>query len=264
LLIAFAKQAAYDNCYPYSSKKGDPVMKTKLRTHLRTVFLFVKNNPHVWLALWVPLYLVMFFAAEAIVSPDAPYYVSYLPIDDKIPFIEYFAIPYVMWFPFLVLPGLYFMIFDGQYFKRYMCFLIIGFTGSIIFCVLFPNGQNLRPEVFPRDNFCSRLVSALYAADTNTNVLPSMHVIGCAAVCSAVLRCPSIRQKWVKAVCVALAVLICSATVFIKQHSFLDIYTALIVCIPIFLLVYGRDMLKTAQKRKARKPQKIFDKRQVL
>lgn len=198
--------------------------------------LFVKGNPHIWLALLLPFYLILFFAAEQYVSPDKPYWVSYMPIDDKIPFLEWFILPYCLWYPFLVAIGLYLIFRDGKGFSRYMAFLMIGFCSTLLFCVIVPNGQDLRPTEFARENVFTWMVGRIYAADTNTNVFPSMHVIGSIGGVIAIFRCKELH-KW-RLPGLILAFFICISTVFVKQHSFLDIIGGLIWCVPLWLGVY--------------------------
>ena len=48
--------------------------------------------------------------------------------------------------------------------------------------MIWPNCQLLRPSVVDTSTLCGWLVNAIYSADTPTNVLPSMHVVGCMAV----------------------------------------------------------------------------------
>lgn len=76
-----------------------------------------------------------------------------------------------------------------------MLYIGLGFGGSIIFCMLFPNGQDLRPTDFQQNDCFIWLVKRIYAADTNTNVIPSMHVIGCAALALACFDAPRLRPK---------------------------------------------------------------------
>ena len=140
----------------------------------------------------LPAYLCLFFLAERLVVDH--YWASYLPLDDKIPFCEWFALPYVMWYPFLVIPGLIFLLKDGEAFRKYMLYIGLGFSSAVIFCLLFPNGQDLRPAAFPRENFCTEILRWIYSADTNTNVCPSMHVIGCCGAALAVHRQAALRS----------------------------------------------------------------------
>ena len=193
------------------------------------------EKPKYWLALYVPVYLILFAVAEHVVTTD--YYVSWVPLDDAIPFCEYFVVFYCMWYPLLFAAGFYLMFTDGKRFNRYMYFLAIGFTGSLLFCLIFPNGQDLRPDPMPRENFFTWLLSLIYAADTNTNVIPSMHVIGCFAASAGLLSSPNARRgiAWGS---VILGAAVCASTVFVKQHSILDVYIALIVCVPLYLLLF--------------------------
>ena len=76
-----------------------------------------------------------------------------------------------------------------------MVFLGLTLYTTLILYVLFPNRQDLRVPVFSRDNLFTRLVAIIYSQDTNTNVCPSIHVIGSAAVAFAAWRCPRLRRR---------------------------------------------------------------------
>lgn len=183
-----------------------------------------KKWSHLIYAAILPAYLALFFLAERLVVDH--YWVSYLPLDDKIPFCEWFALPYVAWYPYLVIPGLIFLLRDGEAFRRYMLYIGLGFSSAVLFCLIFPNGQDLRPATFPRENFCTEILRWIYSADTNTNVCPSMHVIGCwGTVLAEHYALPKQRRGWMIPIA-ALALLICASTVFVKQHSILDIFVA--------------------------------------
>ena len=187
------------------------------------------------LTLYVPVDLALFFFAEAVV-PTEGYWVSYLPLDDKIPFWEGGILFYDLWYPFLVGTGFFLLLRDKPAYRRFLYFIIISFTASIIFCILFPNGQNLRPEQFARDNLLTRLVGGIYAVDTNTNVFPSIHVIGACICAAAWFDSPSLRRfRWGAAL---LAALICISTVWVKQHSVLDILGGLAVFLPLYMIIY--------------------------
>ena len=90
------------------------------------------------------LYLVLFYIAEHVVTDH--YWVSYLPLDDKIPFCRYFIIPYCMWHPLLFAMTLYLMWYDVPAFKRFMVYIGLGFGGSILFCLAFPERAGSAPH----------------------------------------------------------------------------------------------------------------------
>ena len=210
---------------------------------------FLKKHKHYYALLLVPLYFICFFAIEKIIVDD--YYVCYLPfLDDLIPFCEWFAIPYVLWYPYMVAVGVTLLIYDSKEFMRFIILLMGSMHLCLVICVFFPNGQNLRPETFARDNVLTRLMATLYAADTNTNVLPSMHVIGSLATNAGVWRSKHkiLRTPYVKTASLVLCILICLATCFVKQHSALDGIAAIILFVPLYLLIYKYDLLYRKKK----------------
>ena len=204
----------------------------------------IANSPcwqryHHWLyALVLPVYLVLFFVAEHIVGPDSAYTVIEHPLDALIPFCEWFYIPYVLWYPFMVSVGFYLAFNDGAGFKRYMTYIGITFIAAVGLFILFPNGQELRPDLdtLGRDNLFIRAIRVLYIADTNTNVCPSLHVVGSMAAVFGIFHHPRLRKTvWMPIGGIILAVLICLSTVFLKQHSVIDVF----VGIPYGLLLSG-------------------------
>lgn len=223
---------------------GSLLMSSRNRKILSRAVL--SEYRHAWyLLIWVG-YLALFYLAEQIVTTD--YYVSWLPLDDKIPFCRYFIIPYCMWHPLLVLMTAYLFFFDVPAFKRFMRAIALGFFPTLLFCLLVPNGQELRPAEFAQEDIFTWLVRCIYAADTNTNVIPSMHVLGCAALSLACADCQRLRARRLHFVMLPLGVLISISTVFVKQHSVLDVLTALPLCALMWLLIYRPHRKKPQDK----------------
>ena len=54
-----------------------------------------KKYRHCLLLLYIPVYAVWFILLEKHVTEH--YWVSYVPLDDKIPFVPAFVLAYVMW-----------------------------------------------------------------------------------------------------------------------------------------------------------------------
>ena len=195
---------------------------------------------HVKLLLFWPLFGIMFSFVERFYHVGS-YYVMHCAFDDVIPFCEWFLIPYLFWFVYLIGTLVYTFFFDVPAFKRMMRFIICTYTITMVIYLLFPTCQNLRPEVFPRDNALTRFIGWFYTFDTNTNVCPSLHVIGSAAALFALRDGPRLRKRaWWQAASVLLALCISLSTVFMKQHSILDVLCALPVCALGWWLCYGR------------------------
>lgn len=171
--------------------------------------------------LWLPFYLLGFLALERL--SNRGYWATQLPIDARIPFCEWFVIPYCLWYPFLIAVGLYLLYRDREAFRRYMLFLGSTFLLSELVWLVLPSGQDLRPAVFPRENPLTALIAGLYRVDTNTNVFPSVHVVGSVGAALALWDCRGLEsRKHLRRGAAALAAAICLSTVFIKQHAVLD------------------------------------------
>mgnify|MGYP004485832049 FL=1 len=202
---------------------------------------FVRKDDRFPYLLLIPIYYIGFWLEESLIQSN--YRVSYLPLDDKIPFLEGFIIPYILWLPFLCACGLYLFCRDRDGYKKFMTLFAVSFYTTLLLYALFPNGQDLRPEAFPRDNLLTRFIAnVVYKADTNTNVCPSLHVIGAMNVCYAVFHCKSLRKPRIRVLTVCSAILISISTVFVKQHSILDIFLAIPFSLLCYLLCYPLDL----------------------
>lgn len=198
------------------------------------------NEPayrHLWMLLFWPAYGLSFYALEWIIPQDS-FHVMYHPLDDEIPFCELFVIPYVFWYLFMVFGVVYTLFADVPAFKRLMKFLFITFGGSTVFFALYPTCQNLRPEVFPRDNVLTQIMGFLYTIDTSTNVCPSLHVCGSIGAGLGIADTRRFSSRGWKAAIWIITALICVSTVFVKQHSVLDLFWGVVVSAAAWGIVY--------------------------
>ena len=201
---------------------------------------FFKERQCVWLALYVPLFTAAFFMVERLVPESVHFWATNTWIDAYIPFNEHFVILYDLWFPVMMLAGLFLLVADPLRFKYFMYYIMIGFTFCLIFYLIVPNGQTLRPDVFPRENFYTDMVKWIYDHDTCTNVLPSMHVYGIVGAALAFIELDELKThwKWVKPFTVIMAILITASTCYIKQHTVLDIAAALALSAIVYAIVF--------------------------
>ena len=185
-------------------------------------------------------YLVTFFFIE---SRNVSIHIIHTKFDDYIPFCEYFIIPYVLWYLYVAGTVLYLGLTDksGKEYYRFIINMALGMIIFVIVSFLYPNGQDLRP-VFASDNIFKWLVNMLYTIDTPTNILPSLHVY--ASVACDIALCKNLQFKkhpswrWVSHI---LTILIILSTIFLKQHSIIDIITALFFNLVLYLLVYRKS-----------------------
>lgn len=200
-------------------------------------FLGRKENRYLRYALVLPAYLIAFALIEALIPVEAckP---TYLPLDDKIPFLEGFILPYMVWFPMILAMAGYLLWFDHEGFKRYMTYLGVTLFTVLLLYVLFPNRQDLRPTEFPRENLLTRVVAIVYSQDTNTNVCPSIHVVGSFAVAFAGWNCKRLRKPLPQIAIWLFTFLVAVSTVFVKQHSALDVLLAVPFSLAAYPIVY--------------------------
>lgn len=198
---------------------------------------FILKYRHAWVLLYAFIYMPWFTYLEKTVTKD--YYLIHSPLDDYIPFIEYFIVPYLFWFAFMLITGLYFFFTDKTEFYRLAAFLCTGMTLFLIICTIFPNGQHLRPTSFERDNLFVDLVKMVYEKDTPTNVLPSIHAFNSIGICIAVAHSKSLKQhKRLRYLAYSIASLIILSTVFLKQHSITDVIAAVVMAAVIYPFIY--------------------------
>ncbi len=197
---------------------------------------------HLLLLLGWVVYFALYVLTERLFPAENCKYLMHSALDDIIPFCEWFVIPYVFWYALIVVSLLYFLLYNVDSFKRLQIFIMITQAVAMAIYIAFPNWQDLRPDLtqLGRENPLTQLVGLLYAADTETNVCPSLHVAYSLGIASVWLKEKTASRPW-KAFVVVAVVLICLSTAFIKQHSVLDIFAALPLGLLAEGLVYGRD-----------------------
>lgn len=208
---------------------GSYLMRTDLRK---------KEYRHLWLLLYWPLYTVGFFLFE--LALPLTFHPIHCVLDDYIPFCEWFIFPYYWWFALLVGATLYTALCNTEVFYRFIWFIIASYTIALVCYALYPSCQELRPEVYPRDNAVTHLVQALHAFDSNENVCPSVHVLGAFGACVAGLQCRRFSGGWGRLILWLSMITVILSTVFIKQHSIIDVLVALAICGVLYPFTFGR------------------------
>ena len=190
---------------------------------------------------WVG-YFILYFLTENLISYEKCYSV-HCALDDVIPFCEFFVIPYVGWYLLIIISFIYFAFYNPENFKNMSKYIIITQIIAMIIYIVFPNRQDLRPEVFVRDNIFTDIMGTLYRIDTCTGVCPSLHVAISIGIASTWLR-EKTASKGCKTGIVVFCSLVCISVAFVKQHSVLDIFAAIPVCIIAEYLTFLRPKFK--------------------
>lgn len=196
---------------------------------------WLAENRHAYiLPIAMVAYLLLFFGLDFF--GREPEYILHSRLDDMIPFNEWFAIPYFLWFAVFPLSLLAFLLLDKEDFLELSFVVFVGAAFSFAAYVLLPNGLELRPEVLPRENLLSSLMQLIWLIDSPNNVCPSLHVSISTAVALVTLRSRKLAGRWcLKSAVVLLMALICVSTLFVKQHSAWDLLAGVVLSVLLFL-----------------------------
>ena len=190
------------------------------------------------LAGWI-VYFSMYFITENLIPAERCHPI-HCALDDLIPFNEFFVIFYVGWYFLIFGSLLYTLLYKVENFRRLQIYIMVTQAVAMLCYVLWPSRQDLRPEVFARDNALTQLMVFIYSFDTNTGVCPSLHVGYSFGVLSVAWKDRDV-PGWGKALLLLVVIMICLAVCFVKQHSALDVVAALPLCLLAECVTFGRS-----------------------
>jgi membrane-associated phospholipid phosphatase len=200
---------------------------------MKKIILFIKDNNHfLYLLVFIPLIVCFSLCGKYI---EAKYFMHCF-IDDHIPFVSVFVIPYLFWFAYMAIVFLYLGVKSKQDFIKLLIFTSLGMSISYLVFILHPSGQSLRPLIEPKGIF-SLLVKFIYWIDPPINVCPSIHVLNAIGVHIALVNCNYVKGK-IKIYSFISMSLICVSTMFIKQHSFIDVIWGSVLALILYICIY--------------------------
>lgn len=206
--------------------------------------LLIKNTYKKYkhfLSLTIFLFLTLWFAY--LKKTIIPEHIMYFYLDSQIPFLKEFVVAYYFWFAYMAIGFLYLGFVSKRDFYRMELFLSLGMTISFIIFILYPNAQFPRPSV-PGNDVFSWLVNFIYDHDGTNNVFPSIHVCNAIGVHISLINCYELKDKTLlKSLSFVVALSICASTVFIKQHSIIDVVGGVILATIIYIFIYQTPKL---------------------
>jgi len=172
------------------------------------------------------------------------FYLISSPLDDYIPFCEWFILPYITWYFYIAAVLIYMATKSKKEFLRANGMVMGCMLASILISTVLPNGlyESIRPnfETLGRDNILIDMVKYMYNIDSPPRVvMPSMHASVATALFVVMLKAKALSGKIaLKIVSFTLSTLIVLSIVFTKQHSVLDGVAGLLLVVPIYFVVY--------------------------
>ena len=187
---------------------------------------------------WAVFFLLYVLTENLI--PAERCHLIHAPLDDRIPFCEWFVIFYVGWYGLIAFSLGWFALYRVDSFRKLQTYIILTQLVAMAVYILYPSYQNLRPEVFPRENLLTAVVGLLYRIDTPTGICPSLHVAISVGIGEVWLREKGINP-WLKAGIALFCLGVCLSVAFIKQHSVIDIAAAVPLCLVAEWFVFFRN-----------------------
>jgi hypothetical protein len=157
-------------------------------------------------------------------SGDARILVTF--IDDKIPYVKYFIVPYNLWYPFLLTSLVYLCYKSRGIFYKTVIAVDAGMICCYVVYLLFQTTVP-RPQLIGED-FFTKLVGLTYKLDQPYNCFPSIHVLTSYLLIKGFKRSISV-DKLIRNIIYGGSITIIFATLFVKQHVVLDIASAVVL-----------------------------------
>lgn len=203
-------------------------MKLKLTNAIKTY----------WLPFTLSVFLLIFHATTYFLAKFTPVEAVVVggKLDDIIPFLPFWVIFYVLWYPLLIFVPCYIYKYDRGKFYTYIIIKFVIDVVSFFIFIFYPTIFN-RPELVVNGPF-TWVLNIIYMNDTPAmNCLPSMHCTTCFTSIYTIVKSNKIPKKC-KVLFSIIFVLIVLSTLFVKQHAIIDVITALILTIIVSFLIY--------------------------
>lgn len=152
-------------------------------------------------------------------------------LDNSMPFIKEFIVPYIIWYAFIFFTLAYLCYKDKETFYITVVSYNLGLIASYITFFLFQTHVP-RPELSGNDIF-TKLVMIIYGNDQPYNCFPSIHVLTSFLMVKAIMA-SKCKNKTNLSIIWTLSVLIILSTLFVKQHVILDAVSGIIYADLIF------------------------------
>lgn len=157
-----------------------------------------------------------------------------IDLDEKIPFVPAFIIPYLIWYPFIIGMLIVFLVKKRIVYYRTLLALCSGLIMCYITFHLFQTTVP-RPTIDGHGVLYS-LVRLVYQTDGPYNCFPSIHVLTSYLMLKGMSDCPNmLRTSRILVIITSWSITI--STVFVKQHVLLDIAGAIFLAEMLYFVI---------------------------
>ena len=148
------------------------------------------------------------------------------PVDDKIPFLPWTVLPYCFWFPLIAFYPLAIFQTDPYSYCGYLMTMVVEIVLSVVCYLVYPTSFQ-RPV--PPDGFWGNFMKFIYHGSyRGLNCAPSLHCSSCFLVIYVSCTCMGMNLG-IRIFTILIAVMIVLSTLTTKQHTLIDVLTAVLL-----------------------------------
>ena len=204
------------------------------------VFMKLKNKKILMLILFLFIYQTSLY----LIAKITPIEINVVgnAIDNKIPFIPQFIFAYISWYVMLFLVPYIFYKTNPKSFNKYYITTFLCITIGLFIYFFYPTTMYRADIEFK--SISEYLVNIIYKMDTPAlNCLPSMHCVISFIFIYVSLTEKNLNIKY-KVLLTIWSLLVIVSTLFVKQHVLVDVISAFILSLIVFVLVSNIKYLK--------------------
>lgn len=180
--------------------------------------------------LMIPIVNILY---ELLDNKKRGYYILVTGADKRIPFIKWFVIPYVLWYPFIIICMIYFVQKSRKIYFRTLFSLVSGYL--ICYFIFFIFQTYVPRPAISGNGFFDYILKIVYSLDKPYNCFPSIHVVSCCIMAAGVI---DMKESTIKSklVIIISSIMIIMSTEFIRQHVLMDIFSGIILGTGVYLV----------------------------
>ena len=183
------------------------------------------------------IYLLAHFIAAKL--GIEPFYPKIACIDDAIPLIPIFILPYIWSYLYWAMAPMAVSKCDFRHFLDYLAsYLTACLFGALILIVAPTYMDRVAEGLYEATGFGSKLMQFWYSLDGSEmayNLLPSFHCINSMISLLGVWGRKEI-PKWYRVYSLVITLLIFASTMFVKQHFFADVVSGILIAVVFFFI----------------------------
>ncbi|MBQ9760272.1 MAG: phosphatase PAP2 family protein [Clostridia bacterium] len=206
------------------NEKGKTVWT--MRERLKSVIDFIlPKYAYVPIVAAVGTNMLVYFATKPFVS-QAEHYDLSIFIDDRLPFVPFFILFYVLAYLQWAWHYIYHYRKSREDCYHYATADVIAKLLCLVFFLALP--AEIERPTLTGDGFWEYLTGLIYAADSPHNLFPSIHCLASWLCFRSALEIKT-APRWYAPAQLVFSLLVFASTVLVKQHFFVDIFAGIAV-----------------------------------